>query len=93
MGPLLDWLYQSDIDLSYSKNYKRQRSAALDEVLRAEEAVKKELSPNQLALVMDYMEKVQLYHSLDGPFQFERGFLHGSRLIMEVLSKIWCSTF
>lgn len=82
MEPLLDWLYQSDLGISHNEDYEHQCSAALDDVLRAENAVKSELFPAHLTLVTDYAEKIQLYHSLDGPFQFERGFLFGAKILL-----------
>ena len=89
MDTILKLLFQSDLDIPQSKAYKRQCSAALDNVLQAEGAVKGELSPEHWKLVANYLEKVRLYHPLDGPFQFERGFLLGAKIMLWVaLQKI-----
>lgn len=89
MDAILKLLFQSDLDIPQSKNYKHQCSAVLDDVLQAEKTVKGELSPEHWKLVMDYLEKVRLYHSLEVPFQFERGFLFGAKIMLWVaLQKI-----
>lgn len=86
MDTILDWLFQCDLDVSPSEKRKQQCSTALNVVLQAEEAVKRELPQDHLSLMTDYLESLWQYHSLEGQLQFERGFLYGCRLMIAILS-------
>ena len=87
MSIILDSLFNSDLRLTPDRELEEQCTSSLDAILQAEQTAKRELSPDHLALVTNYLENVQHYHSLDGQLQFERGFLFGAKIMLWITSQ------
>ncbi len=89
MGKILKQLFQCDLSFPQREDLRQQYSASLDDILRGEESVKRELSPAHWSLVIKHLEKIQKHHDLDVQLQFERGFICGFQLLVEMLERGW----
>jgi len=87
MDDLLEALFCCDIRFTSNQQFDKLYAVALDDVLRKEKTVKTELDPEHWALVETYLGQIQKYHALDSQLEFERGFLIGSRLMLEITTK------
>lgn len=87
MDEILTALFHCDYSFDHSPEIAKQYSEALDELEQAERMVKKELTPENRALVMAYQEKVQQFQMVDCQIEFERGFLMGARLILGLMTR------
>ena len=85
MDEILAALFHCDYSFDHSRETAEQYSEALDELEEAERAIKKELSPENRALVTAYQQKVQQFQTADCQVEFERGFLMGARLVLGVV--------
>lgn len=87
MNDILDILFQSDLSFVQDEKSEEEYSKFLDDVIQAESAVKAKLSQSQWNLVNTYLETIQRLHPLEYQAQFERGFLIGGKLIIEMISQ------
>lgn len=87
MNDILDILFQSDLSFVQDEKSEEEYSKSLDNITQAESAVKAELSQSQWNLVNTYLETIQQLHPLEYQAQFERGFLTGGNLIIEMISQ------
>lgn len=87
MDEILAALFHCDYSFDRSRKTAEQYSTALDELEQAERAVKIELTPEDRTLVAAYQEKVQQFQTVDCQIEFERGFLMGAQLILELMTR------
>lgn len=87
MNDILNVLFQSDLSFLQDKESEEEYNKILNDIIQAESAVKAELSRRQWDLVNTYLEKAQRLQLLGYQAQFERGFLMGGKLVVEMTSQ------
>ena len=81
----MEALFHCDLPYSQSQDFEKRYSVALENVTQAERSIRKELPAEYQVLVEDYLKKAQRYQMLDCQFEFERGFMMGSQIMLTVL--------
>lgn len=87
MDKILDTLFRSELVLSMEDAeelcYMREGEA----LQKAAARFGGQLTPEQLPLWKDYLEKQEYYHDYERQLEFERGFCLGGKLILDILLK------
>lgn len=87
MSGILDSLFGINLQFTPNRGLEEEYASALNDVLRAEDAVEEKLSLAQWTSVKSYLEQIHKLQLLDCRLQFERGFLLGVDIMREVMSR------
>lgn len=87
MDKILEILFHCDLSYAPNEELEERYSVASEDMELMAKSIKIELPPEHLASLKAYQEKIQQYQMLDCQLEFEKGFLLGAKITLEILTK------